>query len=82
MPSGAGASGSIGSGRPLVAPLALAAVIAPTAVEADAWATALLTVGLPEAVSLADDEGLAVLLVDPQDEVSLNTQGAARFGSP
>jgi NosR/NirI family nitrous oxide reductase transcriptional regulator len=70
------------TGRPVVAPLALAAVIAPTAVEADAWATALLAVGLPESISLADDEGLAVLLVDPQDEVSLNTHGAARFISP
>ncbi|MCU0877339.1 MAG: FAD:protein FMN transferase, partial [Pirellulaceae bacterium] len=70
------------TGRPVAAPLVLSAVIAPTAVEADAWATALLAVGLPDALSLAVEEGLAILLVDPQDAVHTNPAGAVRFGAP
>jgi NosR/NirI family nitrous oxide reductase transcriptional regulator len=70
------------TGRPVAAPLALSAVIAPSAMDADAWATALLAVGLPDALTLADDEELAVLLVDPQDAVHSNPAGEARFGSP
>lgn len=70
------------TGRPVAAPLVLSAVIAPTAVEADAWATALLAVGLPDALTLADEEQLAVLLADPLGTVHTNPSGAARVGNP
>ena len=47
------------SGRPIEATATLASVSAPTAAEADAWATALLAVGLPEGLDLAERRGLA-----------------------
>jgi thiamine biosynthesis lipoprotein len=69
------------TGRPISATAILATVVAPTALESDAWATALLAVGLPEALQLADDNELAALLVDSEHEPQLSSRGAAVFGT-
>jgi thiamine biosynthesis lipoprotein ApbE/Na+-translocating ferredoxin:NAD+ oxidoreductase RnfG subunit len=52
------------TGHPIAATAVLAAVVAPTATEADAWATALLVSGLPDAIPIANAQGLAALLLD------------------
>jgi NosR/NirI family nitrous oxide reductase transcriptional regulator len=68
------------TGRPVVTPTTLCAVSALTAVEADALATALLTLGLPDAITLADQEKVAVLLFDPKEGVRANSAGEKFFG--
>jgi thiamine biosynthesis lipoprotein len=67
------------SGRPIQATAILSAVVAPTAREADAWATVLLSVGLPSALQLADEEALGVLLIRPSGEGQTNSFGAQLF---
>jgi len=69
------------TGRPIAATATLATVIAPTAIEADAWATALLAVGLPDALKLADEQELSVLLVNSEQRTSINSEGAQLFDS-
>ena len=68
------------TGRPYATTATLCAVIAPTAVEADAWATALLAVGLPQALELADQQRLTVLLLDAEQQVHVNEAGAELLG--
>ncbi|WP_425614413.1 FAD:protein FMN transferase [Anatilimnocola sp. NA78] len=68
------------TGRPVVATTTLVAVSAATAVEADAWATVLLAVGLPEAMPLADQQQLAILSLDQQQTIHTNAAGKKLFG--
>jgi thiamine biosynthesis lipoprotein ApbE/transcriptional regulator of nitric oxide reductase len=67
------------TGRPIAATATLAAVVAPRAVDADAWATALLAVGLPEGLRLAEDQQLAALLVDMNHQQHLTGAGKKAF---
>jgi thiamine biosynthesis lipoprotein ApbE/Na+-translocating ferredoxin:NAD+ oxidoreductase RnfG subunit len=68
------------TGRPVAATAAISAVIASSAVDADAWATALLTIGLPEGLALADQQRLAALLLDVNHQPRLSARGASLFG--
>jgi len=68
------------TGRPIAATATLATVIAPTAAEADAWATTLLAVGLPDALKLADEQELSVLLMDPEQHIRVNARWSGLFG--
>jgi thiamine biosynthesis lipoprotein ApbE/Na+-translocating ferredoxin:NAD+ oxidoreductase RnfG subunit len=52
------------TGRPVVATAVLATVQAPSAMEADAWATALLAMGFPAGHELAERQGLNAVLLD------------------
>ncbi len=52
------------SGHPVDHDLLAVSVIAPTAMEADAWATALLVLGPEKGMQLADKENLAALFVE------------------
>jgi thiamine biosynthesis lipoprotein len=67
------------TGHPVVATAQLCAVVAPSGAEADAWGTALLAVGLPEALLMADEQGLAALLLDNEGRVHRNERGKAIF---
>lgn len=55
------------TGRPVEHPPMAVSVVADTAMEADAWATALVVLGPERAYSLAQARGLAVLLVTAHD---------------
>lgn len=68
------------TGRPVATTTTLCAVSAPTAVEADALATALLTVDLPEALPLADQEKVAVMMFDLKAGVRGNNAGKKLYG--
>lgn len=68
------------TGRPYASTATLCAVIAPTAVEADAWATALLAVGLPQALELAEQQRLLMLMLDDEQTVYVNTAGSVVLG--
>lgn len=68
------------TGRPFATTTVLCAVIAPTAGDADAWATALLAVGLPEAIALADEQQLAMLFFDQTQGVQMTGLGRKLFG--
>ena len=63
-----------GRGAPLVGDLAQATVIAPTCMEADAWATALLVAGREAGAAMALRRGLTAILVTRAGETwsSLN----------
>lgn len=69
------------TGRPFATTTLLCAVSAPTAMEADAWATALLAVGLPDGIALADQQQLAVLLWDQSQGERMNTAGQRLFSA-
>lgn len=69
------------SGRPLATNTVLCAVVSGAARDADAWASALLAVGLPDALALADEQQLSALLVDQAGEVKVSDSGASDFGS-
>jgi NosR/NirI family nitrous oxide reductase transcriptional regulator len=69
------------TGRPIAASAVLCAVVAPAARDADAWATALLAVGLPNAITLADEQQWSALLVDQAGEVKVSDRGAHDFGA-
>jgi thiamine biosynthesis lipoprotein ApbE len=68
------------TGRPYASTATLCAVIAPTAIEADAWATALLAVGLPQALDLAEQQRLMVLLLAADQKTHVNKAGAELLG--
>lgn len=55
------------TGRPIAHQLASASVIAPTAMEADAWATAFMVLGPDEGYNIAEELGLAVLLIESEN---------------
>lgn len=61
-------------GAPLVNDLASVSVLAPTAMAADAWATALMVLGCTRGAALADNLGLRALFVTIAGEVTA-TQG-------
>lgn len=69
------------TGKPVSATALLAAVVAPSAVEADARATALLAVGMAEGSRLAEEQGLTALLVDLQHQQKVSEKGARVFAS-
>lgn len=69
------------TGKPVATTTTLCAVSAPFAVDADAFATALLTLGLPEAIELADQQKVAVLLFDQMQGVRANNAGDKLFGT-
>jgi NosR/NirI family nitrous oxide reductase transcriptional regulator len=62
-------------GKPVPTTTILCAVIAPTATEADMWGTALLAVGLPDGLALADRQQLAVLYFDERQGIRTNGAG-------
>jgi thiamine biosynthesis lipoprotein ApbE/Na+-translocating ferredoxin:NAD+ oxidoreductase RnfG subunit len=68
------------TGRPIAATATLAAVHSPSALEADAWATALLAVGLPDGLQLAEQHDLAALLLDTNDQPQSSPRGLQVFG--
>lgn len=55
------------TGRPITHSTASVTVLAPSAMEADGLATALLVVGGAEALEIAEAEGLAVMLIERRD---------------
>ena len=57
----------------------LCAVLAPTALDADGFGTALLAVGLPDALTIADEQQLGVLLFDQTQGVRMNAAGEKIF---
>ncbi len=69
------------TGRPVTTTTTLCAVSASTALEADALATMLLVAGSPEAIPLADQEKVAVLLFDPKRGEQTNIAGKKLFGA-
>ncbi|WP_254507819.1 FAD:protein FMN transferase [Anatilimnocola floriformis] len=68
------------TGKPYVTTTTLCAVLAPTALDADGWGTALLAVGLPDAIALADEQQLGVMLFDQAQGVRMNAAGEKVFG--
>jgi NosR/NirI family nitrous oxide reductase transcriptional regulator len=70
------------TGRPIGATASLAAVIALTAVEADAWATALLALGLPEGLELAEEQRRAALLLDVDYQPHVSAQAKLLLSPP
>ncbi|MEM9839530.1 MAG: FAD:protein FMN transferase [Pseudomonadota bacterium] len=56
------------TGRPVTHQTASVTVLAPTAAEADAWATALLVLGAEEGLTLAEEEGLAALFISREPD--------------
>jgi FAD:protein FMN transferase len=69
------------TGRPFSTTTLLCAVSAPTAVEADVWATALLTIGLPDGIALGDQQQLAVLFWDQSQGMRANAAGERLFSA-
>lgn len=69
-------------GKPVATTTTLCAVIAPTALEADMWATGLLVTGLPQGIQLADQQQLPVLYFDENQGVRANAAGERAFGPP
>lgn len=69
------------AGRPVEQELGLVSVIADTAMEADAWATALLVMGLEEGVSFAENHAMAALFLrrDGSGYRELTTPAFERF---
>ncbi len=57
-----------GTGAPLVGDLAQVTVVAPTCMEADAWATALMVAGLEKGEAMATRMGLRAILVGRSGE--------------
>lgn len=70
------------TGHPIHTTAELAAVIAKTAAEADAWATALLAVGLPEGIELAERQSLSAFLLDLNHQPQVSSNGQALFSGP
>jgi thiamine biosynthesis lipoprotein len=70
------------TGRPVAASTRLCAVVRPTCLEADGWATALLLAGFPRGASIADNQGLPALFVDPGGQVLTSAAGAKMFEPP
>jgi len=72
-------------GRPIHNQIASATVIADSVMLADGWATALMTVGSERAVEIADEQGLAILLILHEEDgfQSLaNGRWVSQFGEP
>jgi thiamine biosynthesis lipoprotein len=69
------------TGKPVATTTTLCAVSAPTAIEADALATAMLTVGLPAAIQLADQQKVAVFLFDQSQGERANIAGEKLLGA-
>ena len=73
------------SGRPVSNPLASVTVVMPSCMLADAWATALLVLGVPAATELAQQRGMTALLVwrvgDALEEISIENGQVQPQGS-
>ena len=69
------------TGYPIEHDLVSATVIHPSTMVADAWATALMVVGTPEALRLANLYGLSVYLISRNGEqlISSQNQGLSRW---
>lgn len=69
------------TGRPVEGGPASASVIAPSATRADAWATTLMVLGVEEGLALADEHGIAALLLvrEPGGEIVERKSEAWRF---
>lgn len=67
------------TGYPVTHELVSVTVVHPSAMLADAWATALAVMGPDEALSVAEEQGLAVYLIERDDEAyaSRHTQAFA-----
>lgn len=68
------------SGRPVDHPLVSATVLAPSAMVADAWATALLAMGPDQAMAMAELNNLAVLLI-LRDGEAFNEWASSAFNA-
>nr|WP_211254944.1 FAD:protein FMN transferase [Nevskia soli] len=66
------------SGTPLLNGIASATVVAPTCTDADAYATALMVLGLTDGLALARQQGLNVLLVG-REGGSIRSSGTGCF---
>lgn len=62
------------TGAPVTHHLASVTVVAPTCMEADAWATALTVAGPTQAVSIAERENLSTLLITRTEESRLEAE--------
>lgn len=69
-------------GKPVATTTALCAVLAPSALEADMWATGLLSSGLPQGMELADQQQLPVLFFDESQGMRMNSAGEKAFAPP
>jgi thiamine biosynthesis lipoprotein ApbE/uncharacterized protein with FMN-binding domain len=70
------------TGRPLPENVQLCAVMRPTCLEADGWATALLVTGLPRAAGIADAREFPALFLDQSGHVQTSAVGATAFDLP
>lgn len=68
------------SGQPVRRQIASATVVAPTAAEADALATACMVMGVEAALALAEREGLAIYLISRGEE-GLETHASTAFAA-
>lgn len=72
------------TGRPVTHTTASATVIADRAIEADAWATALLVLGEERGLPIAEREGIAVLFISRDDlnkDVSFKRAASTAFAA-
>ncbi len=58
------------TGRPAESPHLLCSVVAPTALQADVWATALFLVPRDQALRLAGEQGFSLLLIDRDGQLT------------
>jgi thiamine biosynthesis lipoprotein len=69
-------------GAPLRSSPASATVVAPTCAEADAWATALMVVGVEAGLTLATSQGLSALFLLRDERGAIHARGCGRlFGN-
>ncbi|MCV6596239.1 MAG: FAD:protein FMN transferase [Mangrovicoccus sp.] len=67
------------TGRPVTHKTASVTVLAPSAMEADGWATALLALGSEKALPIAEAQGLAVFAIDRGPEGDFITVASPAF---
>ncbi|MEG7488781.1 FAD:protein FMN transferase, partial [Enterobacter hormaechei] len=68
------------TGRPITHNLVSVTVIAPTALEADAWDTGLMVLGTEKAKEVVRQEGLAVYMITPE-AAGFKTWSSPQFNS-
>ena len=68
-------------GAPLLAPPASVTVVAQTCAEADAWATALMVLGVDAGATLAEQRGLDVLFLVRDDQNGFHSKAVGRLFS-
>lgn len=67
------------TGRPVTHNTASATVLAENAMLADAWATALHTLGKEDGMAVAEDQGIAVQFIERQGDAGLKATASSRF---